>query len=70
MCILQELDYQDYLQSHRTPLVEPSATMAIRALESRLERMSVNDENEPTNCGLIYQKPKVNSIPVALGAIS
>lgn len=43
--------------------------MAIRALESRLERMSVNDENEPTNGGSIYQKPKVNSTPVALGAI-
>jgi len=33
--------------------------MAIRALESRLERMSVNDENEPADGGLIYQKPKV-----------
>ena len=33
--------------------------MAIRALESRLERMSVNDENEPVNGGPSYQKPKV-----------
>lgn len=66
--IQQGLDYSDYLQSHRNPLIYNSATMAIRALESRLERMSVNDENEPTNGGSMYQKPKVNSTPVALGA--
>ena len=34
--------------------------MAIRALESRLERMSVNDENEPMNGGSMYLKPKVS----------
>ena len=33
--------------------------MAIRAIESRLERMSVNDENEPINNRGIFQKPKV-----------
>lgn len=33
--------------------------MAIRAIESRFERMSVNDENEPVNGGSIFQKSKV-----------
>ena len=33
--------------------------MAIRTIESRLERMSVNDENEPANGGNMYPKPKV-----------
>ncbi|KAH6654489.1 kinase-like domain-containing protein [Truncatella angustata] len=32
--------------------------MAARALESRFERMSVNDENDPGNAGKIYQKSK------------
>ncbi|MCJ1223414.1 spindle assembly checkpoint kinase [Toensbergia leucococca] len=32
--------------------------MAIRTIESRLERMSVTDENEPLNGGLKYQKSK------------
>ncbi|KAI4174329.1 MAG: hypothetical protein LQ343_002468 [Gyalolechia ehrenbergii] len=39
--------------------------MAIRTIESRFERMSVNDENEPTNSGPIYTKPK-NSLSTAL----
>lgn len=33
--------------------------MAIRALESTLERMSINDENEPSNDGFLYKKSKV-----------
>ena len=34
--------------------------MAIRAIESSLERMSVNDENhDPATNRPIYQKPKV-----------
>lgn len=33
--------------------------MAIRTIESRLERMSVNDENEPLNGAPIQVKPKV-----------
>ena len=33
--------------------------MAIRAIESRLEGLSVNDENEPTNGGTNYPKSKV-----------
>lgn len=33
--------------------------MAIRTIESRFERMSVNDENEPANGGPIYVKAKV-----------
>ncbi|KAI4206317.1 MAG: hypothetical protein LQ346_001142 [Caloplaca aetnensis] len=32
--------------------------MAIRAIESRFERMSVNDENEPSHGGPIYAKSK------------
>lgn len=40
--------------------------MAIRTLESRIERMSVNDENELANWGPIYQKPKVISHSVRL----
>ncbi|KAL9098605.1 MAG: hypothetical protein Q9163_005768 [Psora crenata] len=32
--------------------------MAIRAIESRLERMSVNDESELTNGGGLFYKPK------------
>ncbi|KAL8927512.1 MAG: hypothetical protein Q9208_002317 [Pyrenodesmia sp. 3 TL-2023] len=32
--------------------------MAIRAIESRFERMSVNDENEPSNGGPVYVKSK------------
>ncbi|KAL9002813.1 MAG: hypothetical protein Q9188_004275 [Gyalolechia gomerana] len=39
--------------------------MAIRTIESRFERMSVNDENEPTNSGPIYTKPK-NSFSTAV----
>lgn len=36
--------------------------MAIRAIESRFEQMSVNDENEPpVNGGSIYHKSKVRS---------
>ena len=34
--------------------------MATRTLESRFERMSVNDENDP-NDGSKYQKTKVGS---------
>lgn len=34
--------------------------MAIRTIESRFERMSVNDENEPS--GPIYTKPKVITV--------
>lgn len=33
--------------------------MAIRTIEARLERMSVNDENEPANGAPIHVKPKV-----------
>lgn len=33
--------------------------MAIRAIESRFERMSVNEENEPVNGGSMFQKSKV-----------
>ena len=33
--------------------------MAIRTIESRLECLSVNDENEQPNAGGIYQKSKV-----------
>lgn len=36
--------------------------MAIRAIESRLEQLSVNDENEPSNGGILYQKSKVSTI--------
>ena len=32
--------------------------MAVRMIESHFERMSVNDENEPTNGGKLYQKSK------------
>ncbi|KAK6079273.1 serine threonine-protein kinase eg2 [Seiridium cupressi] len=32
--------------------------MAARALESRFERMSVNDENDPGDAGKLYQKSK------------
>ncbi|KAI4184164.1 MAG: hypothetical protein L6R41_004930 [Letrouitia leprolyta] len=39
--------------------------MAVRVMESRFERMSVNDENEPTNSGSIYTKPK-SSLSTAL----
>lgn len=39
--------------------------MTIRAIEARLERMSVNDENEPANGGPVYQKPKVILLDVA-----
>ena len=35
--------------------------MAIRLLESRLEQLSVNDENEPVNGGAVYQKSKVSA---------
>lgn len=34
--------------------------MAIRAIESRLESLSVNDENEPVNGGAIHPKSKVS----------
>ena len=33
--------------------------MAIRTIESRLERMSVNDENEPVHGAPIHVKSKV-----------
>ena len=33
--------------------------MAIRAIESRFEQLSVNDENEQVNGGGIFHKPKV-----------
>ena len=33
--------------------------MAIRMLESRLETLTVNDENEPRNGGPAYSKAKV-----------
>jgi hypothetical protein len=33
--------------------------MAARALESRFERMSVNDENDPGDAGKLYSKSKV-----------
>ena len=33
--------------------------MAIRTIESRLEQLSVNDENEPSNGGNRYQKSQV-----------
>ena len=36
-----------------------SSTMAIRSIESRLECLSVNDENDQPNGGGIYQKSKV-----------
>ena len=36
--------------------------MAIRTIESRLECLSVNDENEQPNAGGMYQKSKV-SVP-------
>ncbi|KAI4145823.1 MAG: hypothetical protein LQ341_002255 [Variospora aurantia] len=39
--------------------------MAIRTIESRFERMSVNDENEPANGGPIYVKAK-GSLSTAL----
>ncbi|KAL8656453.1 MAG: hypothetical protein Q9210_000246 [Variospora velana] len=39
--------------------------MAIRTIESRFERMSVNDENEPANSGPIYVKAK-GSLSTAL----
>ncbi|KAL8906047.1 MAG: hypothetical protein Q9207_002277 [Kuettlingeria erythrocarpa] len=42
--------------------------MAIRAIESRFERMSVNDENEPSHGGPIYTKSKVNRTLI-LGAL-
>ena len=36
--------------------------MAIRAIESRFEQMSVNDENEPpVNGGIVYHKSKARS---------
>ena len=35
--------------------------MAIRAIESRFEQLSVTDENEPANGGAIFHKPKVES---------
>ena len=34
-------------------------TMTVRMLESRLETLTVNDENEPQNGGPIYSKSKV-----------
>ncbi len=41
--------------------------MAVRAIESRLERMSVNDENEPANGGGVFHKSKVrNAFAVAI----
>ena len=33
--------------------------MAIRTIESSLECMSINDENEPANDGFLYKKTKV-----------
>ena len=33
--------------------------MAIRAIESRFEQLSVTDENEPVNRGGIFHKSKV-----------
>jgi aurora kinase len=36
--------------------------MATRALESRFERMSVNDENDPGNNGTHYYKSKVHEM--------
>ena len=33
--------------------------MAIRAIESRFEQLSVTDENEPVNGGGIFHKSKV-----------
>ena len=35
--------------------------MAARTLEARFEGMSVNDENEPVNGGVAYQKTKVST---------
>ena len=35
--------------------------MALRMIESHFERMSVNDENEPTYVGKLYPKPKVGT---------
>ena len=48
------------LQIHQILQSSHIVGMAIRALESRLERMSVNDENEPVNGGSMYLKPKVS----------
>ena len=36
--------------------------MAIRAIESRFEQLSVTDENEQVNGGGIFHKPKVGDI--------
>ena len=33
--------------------------MTIRTIESSLECMSINDENEPANDGFLYKKTKV-----------
>jgi hypothetical protein len=41
------------------PHPESSFTMATRTLEARFERMSVNDENDHSDNGRLYQKPKV-----------
>lgn len=49
------LTYLVYFQ--RLPL--HPFTMAIRAIESRFEQMSVTDENEPVNGGGIFHKSKV-----------
>ena len=44
--------------------------MAIRAIESRFEQLTVTDENEPVNGGGIFHKSKVenksNSLLIAL----
>lgn len=37
--------------------------MAIRAIESRFEQLSVTDENEPVNGGGIFHKSKVENKP-------
>ena len=48
------------LQNHQIFQGSHTVGMAVKALESRLERMSVNDENEPVNGGSMYLKPKVS----------
>ena len=43
--------------------------MAIRTIESRLERMSVNDENEPVNGVGLFHKPKVSGFALQFMAV-
>lgn len=43
--------------------------MATRTLESRFERMSVNDENEPVDGGKLYSKTQVGLVDTCTLAV-